>query len=61
MAQICGPCGKQFETDREYLEHVCEKSGFTPVQPEHLIKTTTPNFAKISEAAVKRGEETKAK
>jgi len=58
----CGPCGKVFKTNAEYLKHKCEKAGGAkPTEPEYLIRTTTPHFAKISEAAVKRGAEKKAK
>ena len=24
---ICSPCGKEFKTEKEYLEHKCEKRG----------------------------------
>lgn len=54
---ICGPCGKGFKTNEEYLDHKCEKAdGFTPRDPEYLVNTTCPNFAKISESAIERGK-----
>lgn len=57
---ICGPCGKEFATKEEFLDHKCDKAeGFTPRDPEYLVKTTCPNFLKISESAIKRGEEKK--
>lgn len=56
---ICGVCEKEFKTEEQYLEHVCEKTDATPADAEHLIKSTTPNFAEVSKAALKRGEETK--
>lgn len=58
MRYICGPCKKSFKTEKGYLEHPCEKAGgANPTQPEYLIRTTTPHFAKISESALKRGED----
>lgn len=57
---ICGPCGKSFKTNEEYLNHKCEAAGGAkPTEPEYLIRTTTPNFARVSEAALKRGETNK--
>lgn len=57
---ICMPCKKEFGSQEEYLAHECEKAdGAKPTDPEYLIKTTTPNFQKISESATKRGEEKK--
>ncbi len=53
----CGVCEKVFGSEQEYLDHVCEKSGSKPTEIEHLVKTTTPNFEKVAEAALKRGEE----
>ena len=53
---ICGPCKAEFKTNEEYLKHECKAAGGAkPTEPEYLIKTTTPHFAKISEAAIKRG------
>ena len=53
----CGPCGKEFKTFEEYLDHKCEKAeGFTPRDQEYVIKTTCPNFANISNSAKTRGE-----
>lgn len=54
----CGPCGKEFKTEKGYLEHACVAAeGATPKEVDYLVKTTTPNFAKIAESALKRGEE----
>lgn len=47
----CGQCENQY-TSEEYLDHTCEKTGFKPTEPEHLGE----RFAKVSEAALKRGE-----
>ena len=59
---ICKPCGEVFETNEDYLNHKCVKAdGHTPREPEYLVKTTCPNFLKISESAIKRGEEKKEK
>lgn len=55
----CGTCDGAFATEQEYLDHVCQASGVKPTEAEHLVKTTTPNFAKVSEMAIKRGEEKK--
>lgn len=55
----CGTCQATYLTEQEYLDHVCEASGAKPTDVEHLVKTTTPNFAKVAEAAQKRGEEKK--
>jgi predicted nucleic acid-binding Zn-ribbon protein len=30
MNHICGQCGKKFATEKDYLGHVCEKTGVTP-------------------------------
>ena len=49
---VCGLCAKGFDTDKEYCEHVCEETGVTPADPEHQ----GPEFAAISEEALKRGE-----
>lgn len=53
---ICGVCNDEWLTEAEYLNHTCS-TGFTPAQPEHLINSTTPDFAEISQAAVARGAE----
>lgn len=52
---ICGVCHDEWLTNDEYLNHVCPVTGFTPQQPEHLINSTTPDFAAISQAAIERG------
>jgi len=57
MKHICNPCGGEFDTEEEYIDHTCEKSGTTPADPENLVKTTTPNFFYISEKALERGAE----
>ena len=53
MQHICGQCQKGFETEKKYLEHNCDVTGFKPTDPRHLGE----GFAKISEAALKRGNE----
>ena len=53
---ICGQCGLGFDTDEQYCDHECVKTGFTPKQPEHLGE----EFVKVSETAQKRGAEKKA-
>jgi len=59
---ICGPCKVKFKDHAEYLKHACAKAGGAkPTEPNYLIKTTQPNYAKVSEAALKRGADKKAK
>jgi len=54
---ICGPCKKEFKTNEEFLAHECEAAGGAkPTEQEYVIRTTCPNFAKISEASIKRGD-----
>ena len=48
----CGQCKKQFKTNDEYMDHVCEVYGATPRDPESM----GPNHAVISKAALERGE-----
>ncbi len=61
MSHICSPCGKEFATEAEYLNHECEKAnGAKPGTPEFLKGTTQPAHDTIAEAALKRGEERKA-
>jgi predicted nucleic acid-binding Zn-ribbon protein len=57
MEHVCSPCGETFETEKEYLEHKCAKTGFTPADIEHQGE----GFKKISEAALKRGAAKKIK
>lgn len=55
---ICGPCGEKFESKGLYVFHTCKASGKKPVDPEHLVKTTTPNFLEVvSKKALERGAE----
>lgn len=62
MKHLCGPCGKGFDSEEEYLGHACEKAeGAKPTTPEYLIKTTTKHFARISESSQKRGKLEKEK
>lgn len=56
MKHICSPCGKEFATEQEYLDHTCEKSGVTPKDSENLGE----EFKTISEASQKRGADRKA-
>lgn len=52
---LCGVCNDEWLTDEEYLVHVCPVTGFAPSDPQHLINSTTPDFAAISAAAIERG------
>lgn len=56
---ICGACGKEFKSDEEYLNHVCEKTGFKPTQIEHQDALTEGRFSKQSQAALARGAKAK--
>jgi len=58
---ICGACGKEFKSNDDYLDHVCEKTGYTPRDIEHQDALTGGRFSKISAAALARGEARKAK
>ncbi len=51
----CGVCNDEWLTEAEYNGHVCPRTSATPAQPEHLINSTTPDFAAISQAALERG------
>ena len=51
----CGACQNGFDTEEEYLNHVCPISGFVPTDPNNLGE----DFKKIQEAALKRGAEAK--
>ena len=52
---ICGQCNKEFKDDEVYLKHKCEKTGFTPTQPEHFDATSGGRFSLQSKAALARG------
>lgn len=57
---ICGQCNKEFKDNEAYLKHKCEKTGFTPTQPEHFDATSGGRFSLQSKAALARGEAKKA-
>ena len=52
MKNICGQCQKEFETEKGYLDHVCEVSAVTPKDPKHSMGA---NYEEISKAALERG------
>lgn len=54
--ETCGQCNKEFQNEDQYLDHVCEVSGFTPRDPENLGE----GFKAVSDAAIARGEARKA-
>lgn len=54
---VCGVCHDEWLTEEEYLNHVCPQTSATPQQAEHLINSTTPEFASIATAALERGAE----
>lgn len=55
MAQkhICGGCGGEYGSEDLYLNHSCPKTNAKPVEAANLGK----HFAKVQEAALKRGAE----
>jgi len=53
---ICGACGEKFESNEDYLDHTCSKTGYTPRDIEHQDALTGGRFSKISKAALARGE-----
>jgi hypothetical protein len=52
---ICGQCNQEFETEKEYLDHVCEVSGVNPKDSGNMERHEL-----ISKAALERGN-TRAK
>ena len=62
MAKVtCGPCGKVFDSNEEYLKHKCPKTGFNPTQIEHQDALSGGRFSLQSKAALARGEARKLK
>ncbi len=57
MAQIhkCGRCGQEFKTEKEYCDHICPETGFTPKDADHH----GAEFKAVQDAALQRGEERK--
>jgi hypothetical protein len=55
IKHICGVCKDEWLSEQEYLDHVCPNTERHPTEPEHLINSTTPDFAEISTAALERG------
>lgn len=47
----CSQCQLQFDSEAEYLSHVCAEMGVQPTQPEAM----GPNHEAISNAALARG------
>lgn len=56
MKVRCSPCGKVFSSNAAYLKHKCEKTGYTPTQPEHFDALSGGRFSLQSKAALARGE-----
>lgn len=54
----CGNCEGKFTEEQDYLDHECT-TGFTPKDIEHQDELTGGEFSKVSESAIKRGEEKK--
>lgn len=53
---VCGQCSEKFESEEAYLEHECKATGYHPTDIEHM-----EDSARISAAALERGEEKKKK
>ena len=56
MKHICGACGKEFKTEKGYLNHKCKKTGYTPTDIEHLDELSNGRFSLQSKKAQERGE-----
>jgi len=57
LKHVCGVCKDEWLTEAEYNNHVCPNTNTTPQDADHLIRTTTPEFASIQQAALERGLE----
>lgn len=58
MTQIhkCSACENEFGSDDEYGTHVCDRTGASPVDPEHQDILTGGAFSRQAEKAQERGE-----
>jgi hypothetical protein len=52
---------EKFNNDKEYFAHVCNVTGFTPNQIEHLDATSNGAFSEQSRSALSRGAVRKEK
>lgn len=52
--EICSICKRKFKKEEDYLNHECV-TGFTPKDFDHQV-TLNPEYSKISEEALKRGQ-----
>ena len=57
MKHYCGQCGKEFNAESTYSGHVCESTGYKPIDPRHLGK----KFLVQSKKALERGDSLTAK
>lgn len=53
---ICGACGTDYNTEKEYCNHICSATGFKPNTVEHLDATSGGKFSIQSAEALKRGK-----
>ncbi len=51
----CGACKQIFDTEEQYLSHVCPETQETPDTIEHQDALTGGNFSRIAEASQVRG------
>lgn len=54
---VCGACAVEYETEQEYLDHVCPATSHTPTEVAHQDVLTDGAFSIQAEAALERGAE----
>jgi hypothetical protein len=57
---VCSACDGIFTTEKKYLDHECNVTGYTPKDIEHQDALTNGDFSKVAEASLARGEERKS-
>lgn len=50
---VCGQCSIEFNTDEDYLVHLCEVTGVVPTDPQSM----GVNWQTIQQKALERGTE----
>lgn len=53
---ICGACSGGFETEADYVAHVCDRTNYTPADIEHHDALTNGMHSRASISALERGE-----
>lgn len=56
MNHVCGQCQLQFETENEYLTHVCSELSVCPTDPRAM----GADYEAIQQAALTRGSQQEA-